>query len=372
MSDFTNPEVLHKTLGDYWYSIYYGNEQIGNYVAALCFNREQWDNQFKDTKNALSRHKIANFETVKVKPFKLLESKFLESSKIYPKYDGTYIHDGKIYYGIPVQHSFMAEIPKEIVKIGAITNKIIDPTIILDGTIVNNTIKFTENPFKQDFRIENIYDSQGNVIDKAITLWFFDVEIDKEDVYYQYGYIFNIKLPSSEQYKGLINILYDSLINGPSERVLKLYFSAVTGIPVILEDTEKVLEIEENRVKTDKNEYIVNNSDTVTVSVGDILHVGDPISAGLTFYTPKTIDDRVISVSLDQHYIGICVNNIVFHNKELKIEPKIDKETNLTRVDLPIGGTETDKTLFNDYVFEKGIENMKKVDEMIARKVLNG
>ena len=62
---------------------------------------------------------------------------------------------------------------------------------------------------------------------------------------------------------------------------------------------------------------------------------------------------------------------LTFHNKELKIEPKIDKETNLTRVDLPISGTEADKTLFNDYVFEKGIENIKKVDEETARKVLN-
>ena len=372
MSDFTNPEILHKTLGEYWYSIYYGNEQIGNYVAALCFNREQWDNQFRDTKNALSRHKIANFETVKVKPFKLLQSKFLESSKIYPKYDGKYDHMGKIYYDVPIYSSFTAEIPKEIVKIGYIANKLLDPTVILDGTIVNNTLKFTENPFKQDFRTENIYDENGKIVDKAITLWFFDVEIDKEDVYYQYGYIFNIKLPSSEQYKELINILYDSLINGPSERVLKLYFSVITGIPVIREDTEKVLEVTEHYVRTDKNEYFLTCDDVATVKVGAILHVGDPISAGLAFYTPKTVDDRIISVSLDQHYIGICVNNIVFHNKELKIEPKIDKETNLTRVDLPIGGTETDKTLFNDYVFETGVENMRKVDEMTARKVLNG
>lgn len=371
MSDFTNPEVLHKTLGEYWYSIYYGNEQIGDYVAALCFNREQWDNQFKDTKNALSRHKIPVFEHMKVKPLKILESEFLKSSQIYPKYDGTYTYEGRIYYDVPIDSSFTIEIPKEIKKIGYISNKLIDPTVIYDVTIVNNTVKLPENPFKKDFRIENVYDSNGNVIDKSITFWLFDVELDKEDVFYQYGYIFNIKLPSSEQYKALINVLYDSLINGPSERVLKLYFSIITGIPVIIEDTEKVLEIEENRLKTDKHEYIVNYSDTITAKVGDILHVGDPISAGLTFYTPKTIDEKVISVSLDQHYIGICVDNIVFHNKELKIEPKTDKETNLTRVDLPIGGSEADKKLFNDYVFEKGVENIKKVDEETTRKVLN-
>ena len=153
--------------------------------------------------------------------------------------------------------------------------------------------------------------------------------------------------------------------------MLKLYFSAITGIPVILEDTEKVLEIDDNVVRTDKNYYLVSCPDTIIVKVGDILHVGDPISSGLTFYTPETIDDRIISVSLDQHYIGICVDNIVFHNKEIKIDPKTDKNTGLTRVDLPIGGTEPDKMLFNDCVFENGIENMKKVDEITARKVLN-
>ena len=372
MSDFTNPEVLHKTLGDYWYSIYFGNEQIGDYVAALCFNREQWDNQFKDTKNMLSRHKTPVFEHVKVKPLKILESEFLETSKIYAKHDGKYTYNGKLRYDVPLNIDFLVKIPSEIKKIGYVANKLVDPDIVYDTEIVNNILKLPENPFKQSFRTENVYDEHGSVVDKALTLWLFDIEIDKEDIYYQYGYVFNIKLPSSERYKELINVFYDSLVNGPSERTLKLYFSVITGIPVALYNDEKVLKIDDNRVITDKTEYIVNYSNNVVVKEGDVLQIGDPISAGLTFYIPKMIDDNVLAVSLDQHLIGICVKSLIFRNKEIKIEPKTDKETNLTRVDLPVDGSDKDKMLFNDYVFEKGIENIKKVDETTARKVLNG
>ena len=78
MTDFTDPIKMHSCLGDYWYSIYYSNDQIGDYVAALCFNREQWDYQFKDTKDCLSRHKTPVFDTIKVKPLTVKYSDFLK------------------------------------------------------------------------------------------------------------------------------------------------------------------------------------------------------------------------------------------------------------------------------------------------------
>lgn len=367
MTDFTDPIKMHSCLGDYWYSIYYSNDQIGDYVAALCFNREQWDYQFKDTKDCLSRHKTPIFDTIKVKPLTVKYSDFLKSSEVYAKYDGTYVYNGNIFYDVPILTEYSIKLPDNIKNIGYISDKLLDgekqPAIIAD-----NLIKVYFDPFKV-YPTEPIYDENGKIVDKSVTLWLFDVSIDNDDMYYQYGYIFNIHLPSSNRYNQLINVLYDSLVNGPTERTLLLYLSTVTGIPVSITDKEVVKSIVNNVVTTDHNIYECSCSANIIVNVNDVLTVGDSITDELTLYNYKTIDDSIKAVSLDRRYIGLCIDEIVFENADKNFD--ISTENGYTRMDVPVLASRKDKELFNDTLFSNGIVNNKHVDDDTEKAVLN-
>ena len=369
MTDFTDYNKLQACLGDFWYSIYYNSDQVANYVAALAFNRVQWDAQFKDTKAALARRKLQPFESIKVKPFYITKSAFAEACAVYPTHDGTYSYNGEIYYDIPVGTEYTLPVPEDIKEVGFISPRLLNGPFYAMPAIVNNTLKIPFNPFNIDlFKKEPVYDDKGNVVDYKVTIWAFDVKIDKEDMYYQYGYIFNIHLPSSKNYNNLINVLYDSLINGPSEASLRLYISACTGIPVALHKGEVVTDINCDVIITDQETYEVSKGDKIIVEVGDVLDIGNPMTTGLTFYRPKDIDSSIRALSLDRHYIGLCVNDVVFENKD--IPTKISTEKGYTRLDLPVKGREEDVKLFNDTVFDNGISKNTQVDEETARKVI--
>ena len=369
MSDFTDFNKLQACLGDFWYSIYYDVEQIGNYVASICFNREQWDYQLADTKALLSRKKLKPFEYIKVKPFYLTKSEFAKACEVYPTHDGKYTYMGEIYFDIPIATKYTLPLPEDIRRVGTISPKLLDGVKYELPEVVDHTITIPFNPFDvAEFKKEPVYDDKGTVIDYKTTIWAFDVEIDKEDMYYQYGYIFNIHLPSSKNYNNLINVLYDSLINGPTEASLRLYISACTGIPVALHKGEIVTEVDCDTITTDKETYTVSKDDKIIVEVGDVLDIGDSMTTGLTFYRPKEIDSSVRAISLDKHFIGLCVNDIVFENKDIPTE--ISSENGYTRLDLPVKGHKNDVKLFNDTVFTNGINKNTKVDDEIARKVL--
>lgn len=369
MSDFTDSNKLHTCLGDFWYSVYQEAEQIGTYVSSITFNREQWDTQLKDMKDLLSRHKLNPFESLKVKPLYVTKSEMLKASEVYPVHDGTYKYDGRIYFDVPVGVKLRIPIREDIKHIGLLSPKLLDGVKYVADDIIDGTLALPFNPFELDeFTQYPVYDADGRVVDYKVTIWAFDVKIDKEDMYYQYGYIFNIRFPSSKNYNNLINVLYDSLINGPTEASLRLYVSACTGIPVALHKGEVVVAINCDIITTDKEVYEVSKGDKITVNVGDVLDIGDTMTTGLTFYRPDEIDESVKAISLDKHYIGLCVNDLVFENTDIPV--KITSENGYTRLDLPVKGRREDVKLFNDTVFDNGIKKNTQVDDIIAEKVL--
>lgn len=369
MSDFTDSNKLQACLGDFWYSIYQNAEQIGTYVSSITFNRAQWDTQFKDTKALLSRRKLNPLESINVKPLYITKSEMLEASKVYPVHDGTYRYNGSIYYDVPIDVKIRIPIPKDIKYVGIISPKLLDGVKYEAAEIIAGTLALPFNPFDVDsFKKDPIYDTTGKVVDYRVTIWAFDVKIDKEDMYYQYGYIFNIRLPSSKNYNNLINVLYDSLINGPTEASLRLYISACTGIPVALHKNEVVTAIDCDIITTDQEVYEVSKNDKIIVRVGDVLNIGDPMTTGLTFYRPDEIDASVKAISLDRHYVGLCVDDLVFENVD--IPTKITSENGYTRLNLPVKGRKNDVKLFNDTVFDNGISKNTQVDDITAEKVL--
>lgn len=307
MSDFENFHVLHKALGDYWYSYFSASEQVGTYVSAVVELQKQVEQTMKELERSLSRKEIDIFRTYRNYPLKVKLSDFNKWSEVYPKYDGTYFYNSNLTYSTPIYKENRVKIPSKVVSIGKITNKIDDPDLeTTDFSLEDGYLTLPFNPFEEDFTINELSDG-----DKEVILWLKDVKLDFDDLYTQFGYALEIKLPSSERYKDIINAFTDCLVNGGSKENVLKFIKAVTGA---------------------EGEFT----------------------------------DAISGIILPEGFLGNCFSGgITLLNQELPVE--IYEQEGYTRLDLPVRGTNATK--FNDVSFQRGIEACKEVTDACELRI---
>lgn len=313
MNDFENFHTLHKALGDFWYSYFAGSEQVGMYVDSVQELHKQTEQAMHELTNSLSRHDIDVYRTYRNYPLKVKYSDYVEWSGVLPKYDGTYTYNGQISYSVPVSTSSRVKLPSKLVSIDSITNRISEPTYeTTNFTLEDSYLTLPFNPFNGDFVVETLPDK-----DKVAIIWLKNVKFDYDDLYTQYGYALDIKLPSSERYKEIINAYTDCLVNGGSKQNVLNFIKAVTG-------------------------------------------------------TTGEITDNVVGLALPEGFLSNCIKSVVVINEEVPVEVKT--QDGFTRVDLPVVGKDAKK--FNDLAFERGKSDCIEVTDDCeldkVRKVLNG
>ena len=303
MTDFENFHVLHKALGDYWYLLFGNTEQVGTYIDATVEMYKQISQEMRELTNSLSRYDIDVFRTYRNYPIKVKKSEFAEYSKVLPEYNGEFIFNGKIHFDIPVIIKPRIKVPSNIVSVGSLVNRLNSPTIeITDIEVKNGYIELPFNPFNEDFFIEE----ESN--EEQVTIWLKDVKLDYEDLYTQYGYALDIKLPSSERYKDIINTYTNCLVNGGSKDNILNFIKAVTG------------------------------------AEGEIV----------------TADTDLLGIVLPESFIGNCIKgDLVLKNEETSV--KVKTQDSYTRIDLPVIGIGSKQ--FNDLSFEKGKLACIEVDD---------
>jgi hypothetical protein len=146
-----------------------------------------------------------------------------------------------------------------------------------------NILRFAKDPFADPaVAIRDVLDSDGTVTDREIGLWVYRGSFDQEYIWTYFGYVLSIKLKSSEEYKAIVNALWDMYVLGPSLRGFQSFMAAAVGAPTIIDASETVevvrTEGETKLVVTTTHSYRVPASATVIVSVGDVLKSGDPIT----------------------------------------------------------------------------------------------
>ena len=149
-----------------------------------------------------------------------------------------------------------------------------------DGGIIFKTNPF-DNPLTPQGQVLNPVTGE---VDKQIVLWFCDVDEDTFRLHNQYGFIFSNLEQSSEQYKQIIQSVFELVSNGPSLFRLDSFLSSISGSPLIREVSETVQTIQDKAeghlVITDKNVYSLS-SDTYLrkdIVVGATLQGGTPLS----------------------------------------------------------------------------------------------
>jgi len=181
-------------------------------------------------------------------------------------------------------------IPSDLADIDAyIVNRVYDPSLVwskgTDFQVDKSVIIFYENPFDNVLIPKrNILDEVGNITDREIALWAYNAKFDKENLWTHYGYLFDVKLDSSENYRDFLRAAMGIFMVGPRFNTLTGVLTALFGLPIVKETLEVVEEIQvvgnERIVLTDKNKYTLGASVELNpdVSIGASLPIFTPLS----------------------------------------------------------------------------------------------
>lgn len=189
-----------------------------------------------------------------------------------------------LYYGGKVAYPSAAfKLPGTITDVQSfLTNRIHSPSLILtknvDFMVKNGVILFKSNPFENSLvPIRNLYDSEGNIIDRQCAIWALNCDEDYKFLWDNFGYLFNINLQSGETYRSLLKAIWNLYMSGPRREVLASFINTALGLPVTLESEETVEKITDESIVTDKNYYDIPKDKQAVFQLGQQLRLFTPL-----------------------------------------------------------------------------------------------
>lgn len=339
-TDFDQPLKIQATLGSFWSHVYAGREQVTDLIAARLLAAKDTYAAIERLCAATSRYTVPVFATQEWSPLLLRESTYQD---------------------------FSVPRPAKLAEAAILVNRMTAPSVVwvrnLDFWLTDTTIRFRENPFADD-RVpkQPIYDSQGQIIDHEALLWIAGGKYDEDTLYQQYGYAINLRIPSSEAAKQLLNVIYDSLVGGTTELSIRRLFSLATGVPIV-ENAAEVVELVTRDyhglvIATDQRIYRFHPDATPTVSVGDQVYCGDTLTDALQFASlhcgklPAWLQRLSLPPSLT---LPCLTGPLVFENQNVPLYVDPDDPSGFTRVWFDVLGEEQDVATFFDAVHARGV-----------------
>ena len=330
-------------VSSFWTQIYGGNKLVVDYLTGCMLNQQQLNNDVNELLNTYSRNTCPIFHSEIWYDVDLLQSQ-LEA-------------------GVGV---FSFPWPSQVAKVNHALNGLTQPTVALtngvDFDIANDFITFTFNPFVDErFTPLPVIDHSGAVIDHKIPLWFLNAQLDKATVYKQYGYLTNINLPSSQNYRDLVVAILHAVSGATSYTDIARAASAITDIPLVLSDDETVELVTPDArglvIVTDKNVYRFTSTATPVVNVGDVVNTDDMLVDALYIFEPNrggTPNISSITLGPDDMLDASLSGPVTFDNSDtpLVVIPNVSGYTKLTWA---CGGSFADVSDFFDLLHTKGI-----------------
>lgn len=373
MSEFTFPasdidttEALLAALGSLWEDTYLGNDLINSLCAAKAAQQRQAFQSGRELIDACSRQAIPVFHIEEWTELQLNESARNDADYTLMRFGdpGQFAADSPYQWGIPIDSPLHAwKLPQGLVAVPAIFNRITDSSLTLidgiDYVLRDGHIIFRDDPFRNDLVPKASVFEQNVQVDRTLSLWVFRGSIDRHHVYRQFGYVLSLQLPSSEHYKQLVNALFDALVLGSTGAVFHAAWSAITGIPLAAggETVEAVLDEGTRKlVITDKNVYTFDAAATVTVTAGQSLQQGDPLTDSLVFheFNRGQVPAEVRSIAMGRGMLAAgYFGDLVFENEDVPLVVTTDSE-GYTQLSWRLAGWPGDVAKFFDDLHANG------------------
>lgn len=277
------------------------------------------------------------------------------------KYSGEVSYNGQIVYGqskeiggYKVSLASVETVPGELRLIGGVVNRPVAPTVSLepgDYSVSNGYITFTQDPTTLGFTNSSVFNPTTGEDEPTLIFWLYNSSADFNRVYNHFGYVVGLySAQSSENYKTLVNAVFDSLIKGSNLESFKTAAACIFGVQVVGTDGEVVKTITTDPVtlelviNTDKSTYHMPVGSTASVEVDDIVYAGDSLINQFKVVEGDdllTFDPDGFGVELyDPKYSG----PIVFENIEVPLLT-VSTDTKV-RVEFSLGGEPSDIRLF--------------------------
>lgn len=362
--------TLLDLLGTFWSQHYANWNQIASYINAKNQVELQSFQELNEIADSLSRFNIPIYKLREWSLLRLIKSQRLLDLITYGEDNIVF---GDNFVGSGIVHEFGVTdnlgvysyaLPNNLVNCSLIQNKITEPTVSFINNVdyvIDANIHFRANPFSNPKLTPlPIYDNKGNLVDYYIDLWLFKANYDESYEYNNYGYAFNFNYKTSEEYKDLVNVLYDNTIIGSYKKALTTLLAVITDNP-LSKDNETIIDISKDKtsqlVITDKNVYHLALDANLIVSANQVLAKDQLLTDAFVIYYPVTdvpTVDEVPALSIGREFLlGSFASELTFNNKITNLKVTTDASSR-TRIEFDIGGSSSDKKLFWDTVHTNG------------------
>ena len=306
-----NGQFLWQWLGGFWQHVY----QDPNFAKDVEYSQGLMSIQlyldFVESMNRINRYNVPVFHRERWKPIRILKSQAGTGNAallriganplavIGPQVTSDYVQDEVFKIGGTTDLSGSVSYPITGVQVimAAVCDNIMAPKSVLisdtDFIVRDSTIFFLreKDPFSDPaFPKRNVSNADGS-IDQELVLWCMDSLQEAEYVYNQLGYIFNVKMPSSELYKTMMNRIWDMYNFGTPVQLLQSGLGAILNESTVLNSEETVAKILYNedsiQVITDKEVYVLPVTSTLRSNVipGAVMYSGDFFTQTIRLYS---------------------------------------------------------------------------------------
>jgi hypothetical protein len=366
---YDKPANLLALLGSWWAEQYAGSEQMAAVVEAMSATQQQTSQDILELLDSMGRHTVPIYHTDNWYALRISQvSQTLTTDANVIRYDTDLVYDGGATYDTPAMaRRFSHTLPAALVEIPLIMNNFVSPEIIWAAdthySYTANSILFFTDPFADPRIVKQLVYKDGVVVDTIATLWVYRGKWDWDTIYQQYGYVLQLRMQSSAGYRDVLNAVYTAMLNGGAGGNLKQMLSAMTGIPLVRNATETVVEITADSggqlIITDKAAYRLPVVAEVNVTVGDTVTGGESLTTALQVYelNRRGIIADIPALSLGTGYLASCMySDLLFANKDVALEVIEDDPSGFTKLRWPLGGFPLDVDKFFDDLHARGVE----------------
>jgi hypothetical protein len=287
-------------VGTLWYEQFAGRDVLDSLYQSRQALYQQTYQDYLDTADTLSVNKVPIFHTELWFAFDLRESQMTRVPTIPLEYGP----DKALYgqkadnppynrlfdYGDGLTEDFYYQfpLPEGCRRMVAVFDRIIDPQVVymenadFEVDLENGTITFATNPFDSPVADPETVPVNGDV-DLALKVFGYQCEFDWDFVFTHYGYVLDLDLESSENYRRMVESVWGSHAAGPTVGRLLESFASVYDVDLADGDetVETVLNDTQTQVITDANVYTYKLGSTVRVAVGDTVSKYEPLTETL-------------------------------------------------------------------------------------------
>lgn len=370
-------------LGTFWHTVFQDQALLKHYYRGTFLDAGQVYLNYLEAIATISRFDCPVFHREEWVHLTFRESD-LEAALI--RYgDGVEYGEGYLYGTRAERQEYAITLPANLRGAQFMFNRIIQPSLTYTSGVdfeidtQKNVITFRENPFENRLVSKrNIVDSDGTVLDREASLWIYSGKLDLEYLWYHWGYALQAYMESSDYYKDFLNALADCYVQGPSLAAIQGLVAALTGVPIVQEDTEIVEVVIQTadvaQVVTDQHVYELQPNANILVTEGDVLRGGNPLTDAfllleLNERLPTQLELPGFSFG-SAFLVGDYFSTLLFENKDVDLEYWGVDSHGKTVVTFEVSGFPTDVMQFWANVHQRGLlEGRVLADYLDTREI---